>query len=129
MSVILSIILGLPAPFTISWSGVWLFALMGGIAASFIKIDDIDRHLRHPLLAKMSIGVTAGVVLAVFINQDTVPPPPTLIVWAFIGSVLSSPIVAGFLVYISNQNRQNNFYRSAQSKFMPWSKQEQDNDS
>lgn len=117
---------GLPAPFTIDWLGVWIFAILGGVAASFIKINDIDKYLKHPTFAKIAIGTTAGVVIGVFINQEAVPPPPTLIFWAFIGAVSSSPIVTGFLVFISNQDRQNDFYRSAQNKFLPWTKHEKE---
>ncbi len=113
---------GLHAPFLISWLGVWLFAFLGGLASAFITIGDIDRRLRHPFIAKPLIGMTAGVVIAVFINQNAEPPPPTLIFWAFIGSICSTPIITGFLVFISDQKRQNELYKSAQNKFIPWSK-------
>lgn len=112
----------LPAPFTIDWLGVWIIAALGGIAAASIKINDIDKYLKHPTFAKVAIGTTAGVVIAVFINQDAVPPPATLIFWAFVGAVCSTPIVSGFLVFISDQKRQNKLYKSAQDKFLPFGK-------
>ena len=119
---------GLHAPFLISWLGVWLFAFLGGVASALIKIDDIDKRLLLPFLSKPLIGMTAGVVIAVFINQNAEPPPPTLIFWAFIGSICSTPIITGFLVFISDQKRQNQLYKSAQDKFVPWSKKERDDE-
>ena len=113
---------GLHAPFLISWLGVWLFALLGGVASAFISISDIDKRLRRPFISKPLIGMTAGVVIAVFINQNAEPPPPTLIFWAFIGSICSTPIITGFLVFISDQDRQNAVYEKAKDKFIPWSK-------
>lgn len=111
---------GLSAPFLISWLGVWLFAFLGGLASAFIKISDIDVRLKHPFIAKPLIGMTAGVAMAVFINQNAEPPPATLIFWAFIGALVSTPIITGFLVFISDQKRQESIYSKARDKYLPW---------
>lgn len=113
---------GLYAPFMLSWIGVWLFAALGGLASAFILIDDIDKRLRMPFIAKPLIGTAAGVVMALFINGDAEPPPANLAFWAFIGSLCSTPLITGLLVFISDQERQNALYKSAQDKFLPWQK-------
>lgn len=120
---------GLHAPFLISWLSVWVFALLGGFATSFIRINDIDNRLFYPFISKPLIGMTTGVAIAMMINGQAEPPPINLAFWAFFGSVCSTPILTGFLVFISDQNRQNELYKSAQDKFVPWSKKdgEQDN--
>lgn len=119
---------GLHAPFLISWLGVWVFAFLGGLASGFICIDDIDSRLRYPLIAKPLIGTVAGVAMAMMINGQAEPPANSLAFWAFVGSVCSTPIITGFLVFISDQKRQSEFYKSAQNKFAPWSKKEQDHE-
>lgn len=118
---------GLPAPFSIAWLGVVIFAFFGGLASAFIKIDDIDNRLKHPFIAKPLIGMTAGVALAVFINQNAEPPATTLIFWAFIGSLASTPIIAGFLVFISDQRRQERVYNQIKDKYLPWASERDTN--
>lgn len=113
---------GLNAPFLISWLGVWLFALLGGVVSAFIRIGDIDNRLLYPFISKPLIGMATGLSLAVAINGNVEPPPVSLIAWAFVGSICSTPIITGFLVFISDQNRQNELYKSAQDKFIPWTK-------
>lgn len=120
--------IGLHAPFLMSWMGVWLFAFLGGLASGFVKISDIDNRLLYPFISKPLIGMTAGVAIAVFINQNAEPPPTTLIFWALIGALFSTPIITGFAVFISDQKRQNELYKSAQDKFVPWSKKERRDD-
>lgn len=44
------------APFLPSWYGIAAFSFGGGLVASFVYIDDIDRQLKHPVLAKIVIG-------------------------------------------------------------------------
>lgn len=117
---------GLSAPFLISWLGVWLFAFFGGLASAFIRINDIDVKLSYPIIAKTLIGTTAGVAMAMMINGQAEPPPINLSFWAFVGSICSTPIITGFLVFISDQKRQNQLYKSAQDKFVPWSKSKGD---
>ncbi|MFB6347878.1 hypothetical protein ACFBZI_07705 [Moraxella sp. ZJ142] len=118
------IIEGLQAPFLTSWLGFWLFSMMGGLASGFVKIDDIDNRLRHPFIAKPLIGTISGMAIAVYLNQNAEPPPPTLLFWAFIASLLSTPIVTGLLVFISDQRRQDQIYSKAKDKFLPWSKED-----
>lgn len=115
----------LSAPFIISWLGVWVFSGLGGLASAFIKIGDIDAKLKYAMISKPLIGMTAGVAMSVFINQNAEPPPTTLIFWAFIGSLVSTPIITGFLVFISDQKRQELVYNKAKDKFIPWAKDDQ----
>ncbi len=117
-------ILGLHAPFLISWLGVWLFAFLGGLASAFIKIQDLDNRLLYPFIAKPLIGMVSGVAIAVLINQNTEPPPPTLLFWALIGTFISTPIVTGFLVFISDQSRQNEIYTKAKDKYLPFAQKD-----
>lgn len=118
---------GLHAPFLLSWVGVWAFAFLGGLASAFIKISDIDNRLLYPFVAKPLIGMTAGIVVAVFINQNAEPPATTLIFWAFMGSVFSTPIITGFLVFVSDQKRQEMIYTKARDKYLPWAKDSNEN--
>lgn len=117
---------GLHAPFLISWLGVWLFALLGGIASAFIVIGDIDGRVRLPIVAKPIIGTTAGLAMSILINHGQEPPSPTLAFWAWLAAICSTPIISGFLVFISDQKRQNDLYESAQDKFLKWSKNKKD---
>lgn len=110
----------LPAPFLLSWSPVWLFVFLGGFVTAFIQIADIDKRLLYPFIAKPLIGMTTGLALCLLINGDSDPPSISLAFWGFVGSVCSSPIVTGFLIFISDQDRQNALYRSAQDRFLPF---------
>lgn len=107
---------GVQAPFLISWFGVWVFALLGGLASGFIKIEDIDKRLRYPLFAKPLIGMVSGVAMVTYLNGNVEPPPSDLVFWAFVASLCATPIISGFLVFISDQKRQNEFYESAKSR-------------
>lgn len=119
---------GLSAPFLLSWLPFWVFCAFGGLASAFIKIDDTDHRLRHPFIAKTLIGTMSGMAMVLYLNQNAEPPLSTLLLWGFITSLLSTPIITGFLVFISDQKRQNELYKSAQDKFIPWSKKERDNE-
>lgn len=110
------------APFTPSWFGVWLFAFLGGVASAFIVIDGIDSRLKYPFISKPIIGTTAGVAMCVLINNGQEPTSATLAFFAWVAAVCSTPIVSGFLVFISDQKRQNKLYKSAQDKFLPFGK-------
>lgn len=114
----------LPAPFGLDWLPFWVFSALGGVITSFIMISDIDERLRYPFFAKPIIGVGAGMSLAIFMNGQTVPPPISLAFWSFFGAVCSTPIITGFLVFISDQKRQNELYRQAQDKFLPFKNKE-----
>ena len=110
----------LTAPFLLSWTAVWLFSFLGGLASAFIRIADIDKRLLYPFIAKPLIGMTTGMALCLLINGDNDPPSISLAFWGFVGSLCSTPIATGFLIFISDQDRQNALYRSAQDKFLPF---------
>lgn len=113
---------GLTAPFLLTWLPYWVFAFLGGLAAAFVRIDDIDRRLVAPFIAKPLTGMTAGLAIVTYLNGNAEPPSVTLTLWAFLGAVLSTPILTGFLVFISDQKRQQDFYDKAKDKFLPWTK-------
>ncbi|WP_049237402.1 hypothetical protein [Moraxella canis] len=117
---------GLHAPFLISWLGVWLFALLGGLASAFIKIDDIDKRLLMPFLSKPLIGTISGMAMAIYLNNNADPPSSVLMVWALGGSVFLTPIITGLLVFISDQKRQEHFYQKAKDKYLPFAKDSDD---
>lgn len=110
----------LPAPFSLSWSPVWLFVFLGGFATAFIQIADIDKRLLYPFISKPLIGMATGLVLCLLINGENNPPSTSLAFWGFVGSICSTPIITGFLIFISDQNRQNALYKSAQDRFLPF---------
>lgn len=93
------------APFLPSWYGITAFSFGGGLVASFVYIDDIDRQLKHPVLAKIVIGFLSGIALCMLLSQDAANPKPALTFWAFVASAASAPIVCGALVYLSDKGR------------------------
>ena len=93
------------APFLPSWYGIAAFSFGGGLVASFVYIDDIDRQLKHPVLAKIVIGFLSGIALCMLLSQDAANPKPALTFWAFVASAASAPIVCGALVYLSDKGR------------------------
>lgn len=112
----------LTAPFLFSWLGVWVFSMAGGICSGFVRIDDIDSKLYFAIFAKIFIGTFSGVALCLLIvgNEE---PEAALTFWAFFASLFSSPLVAGGLVYISNQRRLDQIFnrvgRHAQDRYLP----------
>lgn len=124
----IEVLQGLHAPFNLSWVGVWIFAFLGGLATAFIKIEDMDNRLSYPFISKPLIGTVTGVAIAMIFNGQAEPPPVNLAFWSFFGAVCSTPIMTGFLVFISDQKRQNELYKSAQDKFVPWSKKDGERD-
>lgn len=86
---------GMGAPFLISWTPVWVFAMAGGIGANFIKIPEIDKHFRYLLLAKPFLGLFGGIALCLFISDGSEPPKVALTAYALISSLLSAPILQG----------------------------------
>lgn len=110
----------LTAPFLLSWAAVWLFSFLGGLASAFIRIADIDKRLLYPFIAKPLIGMATGLALCLLINGDSDPPSISLAFWGFIGSLCSAPITTGFLIFISDQDRQNQIYSAAKDKFLPF---------
>lgn len=112
-------ITGLTAPFLISWLPFWVFTILGGLASGFVKIDDIDNRLRYPFISKPFIGMVSGMAVTTYLNKNVEPPPSDLLFWAFVVSLCATPIVCGFLVFISDQNRQNEFYIQAKERILP----------
>lgn len=95
----------LSPPFVIAWIGVWVFAIAGGVGASFIHITDVDSKLRYPALAKIVLGTFWGMALCLAIESLTSTPMGALPLFALGASCFSAPICAGAMVYISNQKR------------------------
>lgn len=124
----LDILRGIPAPFHLDWLPMWVFATFGAFITAFVMIDEIDNRLKHPFVAKIIIGTGSGMAVAIMMNGQTAPPPISLSFWAFVGAMCSSPIVTGFLVFISDQKRQNEVYKQAQDRFLPFGKKEQKDD-
>ena len=104
----------LQPPFTPEWVGVWVFAIGGGIGASFIHIAEVDRHLKHPTIAKVFLGTFWGMAISLAIDALTDTPMGAIMLFTIGASSFSAPICAGFMVYISSQKRQNSIYDAAQ---------------
>lgn len=101
---------GLVAPFLVSWLGVWVFAIAGGLGASFIYVTDVDSKLKNPVMAKLVLGTFWGVALCLFIDAMTSTPMGALPLFALAASCFSAPVCAGLMVYISNQKRLNGVF-------------------
>ena len=97
----------LPAPFLLSWTGVWVFATAGGLCAAFVKIPEIDKSFYYPSLAKALIGVFMGVALSLALNTFSEARSGALPLFALLAGLFSAPLVAGTMVWISNQKRIN----------------------
>lgn len=97
----------LPAPFLLSWAGVWVFSTAGGLCAAFVKIPEIDKSFYYPSLAKALIGVFMGVALSLAVNTFNEAQSGALPLFALLAGLFSAPLVAGTMVWISNQKRIN----------------------
>ena len=97
----------LPAPFLLSWSGVWVFAAAGGLCAAFVKIPEIDKRFSYPPFAKFLIGLFSVVALSLFIDVFTDTQSGALPIFALLAGLFSAPLVAGTMVWIGNQKRIN----------------------
>lgn len=97
----------LPAPFLLSWTGVWVFATAGGLCAAFVKIPEIDKSFNYPPLAKFLIGLFSGVALSLAVNNFSEAQSGALPLFALLAGLFSAPLVAGTMVWISNQKRIN----------------------
>lgn len=95
----------LSPPFVIAWIGVWVFAIAGGIGASFIHVTDVDSKLKYPAMAKIVLGTFWGMALSLAIESLTSTPMGALPLFALGASCFSAPLCAGLMVYISNQKR------------------------
>lgn len=96
-----------PAPFLLSWTGVWVFAAAGGLCAAFVKIPEIDKSFNYPPLAKFLIGLSSGVALSLAVNNFSEAQSGALPLFALLAGLFSAPLVAGTMVWISNQKRIN----------------------
>lgn len=102
---------GLSPPFTPEWVGVWVFAIAGGVSASFIQIEEIDRYLRFsPTIVKIVMGTFGGMAISSAIGTLTDTPLGAISLFAFIASIVSALICIGFMVYVGSQKRQNEVY-------------------
>jgi len=95
----------LPAPFLLSWTGVWVFATAGGLCAAFVKIPEIDKSFNYPPFAKFLIGLFSGVALSLAVNNFSEAQSGALPLFALLAGLFSAPLVAGTMVWISNQKR------------------------
>ena len=97
----------LPAPFLLSWTGVWVFSTAGGLCSAFVKIPEIDVRFYYPSLAKAFIGIFMGVALSLAVNNFNEAQSGALPLFALLAGLFSAPLVAGTMVWISNQKRIN----------------------
>lgn len=95
----------LPAPFLLSWLGVWVFAAAGGICAGFIRIPEIDKRFHQPSIAKSLLGLFSGVAICSLIDTFSDTQSGALAFFAFFASIFSAPLAAGVMVWLSNQKR------------------------
>lgn len=95
----------LPAPFLLSWLGVWVFAGAGGLCAAFVRIPEIDARFYYPSIAKSLLGLFSGVALCSLINNFNDTQSGALAFFAFFASIFSAPLAAGVMVWLSNQRR------------------------
>ena len=93
---------GMTAPFLISWLPVWIFCVLGGIGAIFVKVGDIDTGFRCLYVAKPFLGVLGGMSLSIAMTDGRDPPEVILIAYAAISSFLSSAILQFVLVLLSS---------------------------
>ena len=100
----------LQPPFTPDWIGVWVFAIGGGVGASFIYIAEVEKHLKYPTAAKIVLGTLWGMAISLAIDALTDTPMGAIMLFTIGASSFSAPICAGFMVYISSQKRQNSIY-------------------
>ena len=115
----------LTAPFLSSWFGIWLFSIVGGFIASQIKVDETDNRLKNPIITKIIIGTFFGVAICMFLSDGADPPKLALTAYALVIATCASVVVTGFLVYIADQKRQNKVYKNLQDKYLPSSKDEE----
>ncbi len=98
----------LTAPFLLSWTGVWVFAIGGGICAGFVRIADVDVHFYAPMVAKAIIGTFSGVALCLLIDAFTNTQNGALAFFAYFASLFSAPLAGGVTVWLSKQKRIDN---------------------
>ena len=102
---------GLAPPFTPEWIGVWVFAIAGGVSASFIQSEEMDRYLRFsPTIVKIVMGTFGGMAVSSAIGTLSDTPLGAISLFAFIASIVMALICIGFMVYVGSQKRQNEVY-------------------
>ena len=101
----------LAPPFTPEWIGVWVFAIAGGVSASFIQIEEIDKYLRFsPTVVKIVMGTFGGMAVSSAIGTLSDTPLGAISLFAFIASIVMALICIGLMVYVGSQKRQNEVY-------------------
>ena len=103
---------GMGAPFLISWLPVWIFALAGGIGATFIKIPEIDKHFRYLMISKPFLGLFGGIALCLLVSDGSEPPQVALTAYALIASLLSAPILQALIAVVTIPKNQAGFFNS-----------------
>ena len=98
----------LTAPFLVSWTGVWVFAVGGGICAGFVRIADVDVNFYLPMVAKVFLGTFSGVALCLLIDAFTSTESGALAFFAYFASLFSAPLAGGTTVWLSKQRRIDN---------------------
>lgn len=95
--------LGLGAPFMISWTTIWFFAISGGLMANFVKLD-IDQNLRFVYVAKPFIGTILAMAVVMYLNKKVDPPDPAYALTALGAAIIGAPLTQGVLVYLTKTN-------------------------
>lgn len=100
---------GFGPPFLRSWIPVWFFALVGGIGASLIKIEEVDKHFHLVRFAKAFLGTTGAMALCSMLSTGAEPPQPILSAYAFGSAILAAILVQGFIFMASLPTNQVGF--------------------
>ena len=95
---------GIPAPFLMSWTPIWFFSISGGIGASFLKIEEVDKNFHFVHFAKAFIGLTAGLALCLLVTDGAEPPEAIMSFYAFCASIGGAVLVQGF-IYLASMRR------------------------
>lgn len=103
---------GMGAPFLLSWVPVWIFALVGGIGANFIKIPEIDKHFRYLMLAKPFLGLFGGIALCLLVSDGSEPPQVALTAYGFGAALLSAPILQAVIAVVTIPKNQAGLFNS-----------------
>lgn len=95
--------LGLGAPFMISWTTIWFFAISGGLMANFLKLD-IDQNFHFVYIAKPFIGTILAMAVVMYLNENVNPPDPAYAITALGTAIVGAPLTQGVLVYLTKTN-------------------------
>lgn len=97
---------GMPAPFLLSWAGIWFFAAAGSIGSTFMKVGDVDMRFNKAHLAKPYLGFFTAISLCVLIAKGASPPSPALMFLAFVVGSGGAIVMQGLLVFLANMKNQ-----------------------